>query len=67
MKPDPFDNPTRNQAVMSNLVANMRLIHVMPLLAELSFDQVTELWWTAQAQKAEQAEWQAKRQRAVTG
>jgi hypothetical protein len=53
---DPYDNPARNQATLSNLVNNMRLIHVMPLLGELTFDQVTELWWEAQQRKATQQE-----------
>lgn len=43
-----FDNPERNQRVLANLVANLRLIHVIPLLQELTFDQVVELWWHAQ-------------------
>jgi hypothetical protein len=56
VKPDPLDNPTRNAATLNNLVSNMRAIHIMPLLEELTFDRVTELWWQAQARRAEREE-----------
>jgi len=56
MKPDPYDNPTRNASVLRNLVTNFQRITVYPMLEELTFDQVTELWWEAQRRRAEREE-----------
>lgn len=50
---DPYDNPQRNRGVLNNLVYNFQLIHVMPMLQEMTFDQVVELWWAAQMQKTQ--------------
>lgn len=62
-KPDPYDNPERNTAVLENLVGNFQLIHAIPFLQSLTFDQVTEYWWYAQRLKADALDKQARRVR----
>lgn len=54
MKPDPLDNPERNQATLRNLVGGMRFVHVQPWLEEISFDRLVDAYWAAQARRADE-------------
>lgn len=56
MKPDPYDNPQRNAATLRNLNHCFQTIGVNGWLETVTFDQVVEAWWAAQARKAEQQE-----------
>lgn len=61
MKYDPFDNPEWNTAALRNLVKNFRRLGLMPALQEMTFDEVVEAWWQAQAMKADEVERQKAR------
>jgi hypothetical protein len=61
MKEDPLDNPTRNAQTLRNLNHNFEVIGVNSWLERVTFDEVVEAWWRAQARRATKEEKDGRR------
>lgn len=49
--------PPESHPGLRNLITNLRVVVAIPMLEELTLDQVVDLWWYAQLQKSERIEW----------